>query len=27
VSAEILDDIELARSLIAAGYKGVVTEG
>ena len=27
VSNHILDDIELARSLIAAGYKGVVTEG
>jgi len=27
VSDEILDDIELARSLISAGYKGVVTEG
>ena len=27
VSNQILDDIELARSLIAAGYKGVVTEG
>ena len=27
VSTKILDDIELARSLIAAGYKGVVTEG
>jgi len=27
VSTQILDDIELARSLIAAGYKGVVTEG
>jgi len=27
VSAKILDDIELARSLISAGYKGVVTEG
>jgi cellulose synthase/poly-beta-1,6-N-acetylglucosamine synthase-like glycosyltransferase len=27
VSAKILDDIELARSLISAGYRGVVTEG
>ena len=27
VSAQILDDIELARTLIAAGFKGVVTEG
>jgi hypothetical protein len=27
VSNQILDDIELARSLIAAGFKGVVTEG
>jgi cellulose synthase/poly-beta-1,6-N-acetylglucosamine synthase-like glycosyltransferase len=27
VSTQILDDIELTRSLIAAGYKGVVTEG
>jgi len=27
VSNQILDDIELARSLIGAGYKGVVTEG
>jgi cellulose synthase/poly-beta-1,6-N-acetylglucosamine synthase-like glycosyltransferase len=27
VSNQILDDIELARSLIASGYKGVVTEG
>jgi len=27
VSNQILDDIELARSLISAGYKGVVTEG
>jgi GT2 family glycosyltransferase len=27
VSNQILDDIELARSLITAGYKGVVTEG
>lgn len=27
VSNEILDDIELARSLISAGYRGVVTEG
>ena len=27
VRNQILDDIELARSLIAAGYKGVVTEG
>jgi cellulose synthase/poly-beta-1,6-N-acetylglucosamine synthase-like glycosyltransferase len=27
VSKQILDDIELARSLIAAGFKGVVTEG
>ena len=27
VSNHILDDIELARSLIAAGFKGVVTEG
>jgi cellulose synthase/poly-beta-1,6-N-acetylglucosamine synthase-like glycosyltransferase len=27
VSNHILDDIELARSLITAGYKGVVTEG
>jgi cellulose synthase/poly-beta-1,6-N-acetylglucosamine synthase-like glycosyltransferase len=27
VSNQILDDIELARSLIGAGFKGVVTEG
>ena len=27
VSTQILDDIELARSLISAGYRGVVTEG
>ena len=27
VSTKILDDIELTRSLISAGYKGVVTEG
>jgi len=27
VSKKILDDVELARSLIAAGFKGVVTEG
>jgi cellulose synthase/poly-beta-1,6-N-acetylglucosamine synthase-like glycosyltransferase len=27
VSKQILDDIELARSLVAAGYKGAVTEG
>ena len=27
VSNQILDDIELARALIAAGFKGVVTEG
>lgn len=27
VSNQILDDIELARTLISAGYKGVVTEG
>ncbi len=27
VKNQILDDIELARSLIVAGYKGVVTEG
>ena len=27
VQRKILDDIELARALIAAGYKGVVTEG
>jgi len=27
VSSKILDDVELARSLIAAGFKGVVTEG
>jgi cellulose synthase/poly-beta-1,6-N-acetylglucosamine synthase-like glycosyltransferase len=27
VNAKILDDIELARSLISAGYRGVVTEG
>ena len=27
VSNQILDDIELARSLISAGFKGVVTEG
>jgi len=27
VSHQILDDVELARSLIAAGFKGVVTEG
>ena len=27
VSAKILDDIEIARSLISAGFKGVVTEG
>ena len=27
VRIQILDDIELARSLIAAGFKGVVTEG
>jgi cellulose synthase/poly-beta-1,6-N-acetylglucosamine synthase-like glycosyltransferase len=27
VSDQILDDIELARSLIGAGFKGVVTEG
>jgi hypothetical protein len=27
VQSKILDDIEIARSLIAAGYRGVVTEG
>ena len=27
VSHQILDDVELARSLISAGYKGAVTEG
>ena len=27
VNTKILDDIELARSLISAGYRGVVTEG
>lgn len=27
VSNQILDDVELARSLISAGFKGVVTEG
>lgn len=27
VAHQILDDVELARSLIAAGFKGVVTEG
>ena len=27
VSSKILDDIEIARSLIASGFKGIVTEG